>query len=62
MGIYYHLEQSSVYLVNSERVDTDSVFWRLIKFSLTLSLRMTQEAFVDSVDQDQIAQNMQSDL
>ena len=31
--------------------------------TLTLSLlRMTQEAFVDSVDQDQTAQNVMSDL
>ena len=35
------------------------IFW----MSLTLSLLlMTQEAFVDSVDQDQTAQSVQSDL
>ena len=35
----------------------------LFKIALTLSLLVTtQEAFVDSVDQDQTAQNVQSDL
>ena len=35
----------------------------MYSFVLTLALLMpTQEAFVDSIDQDQTAQNMQSDL
>ena len=35
----------------------------MLKMALTLSLLIsTQELFVDSVDQDQTAQNMQSDL
>ena len=34
----------------------------LAKGGLTLSLLMTQEAFVDIVDQDQTAQNVQSNL
>ena len=34
----------------------------LAKGGLTLSLLMTQEVFVDIVDQDQTAQNVQSNL
>ena len=44
-------------------MDPESMDDRLGDKELTFSLPMTtQEAFVDSVDQDQTAQNVQSDL
>ena len=50
----------SLKIVLCESVQTDK--GKPCTWSLTLSLLMMKQAFVDSVDQDQTAQNMQSHL